>query len=142
MPYSEKQLAAHREIMTQGEALPVVLVARQGKRSRGVVRLLRMSEEQRGSRARRFLLRGLGLSLVAAICPPHILWLTLGLVTSVVGYFWMGRQTERLLGGEADCPGCGARQLIPAEPVEFPFLHFCSACGLRCSVERAASQSD
>ena len=122
--------------MTEGEALLVVLVTRHGKRSSGVLRLLRMSDAQRQARARKFLLRGLGLALVAAICPPHLVWLLGGLTVSIVGYFWLGRQTERLLGGEANCPSCGARQLIPAEPVEFPFLHFCSECSLRCSVER------
>lgn len=112
-------------------------MTRQGKRSTGEVRLLKMSEDQRGARARKFLLRGLALSFVAAICPPHFVWLGGGLLTSIVGFFWLGRQQERLLGGEANCPACREKQLIPAEPVEFPFLHFCSSCSARCSVERA-----
>ena len=139
MPYTDKQIAAHQRMMSEGEPLAVELVSRKAGRTPGEVRLWRLSEADRGRRARGFLLRGLGLSVVAAICPPHVLWLVVGITVSVIGYFARGRQSERLLGGEARCPGCGAVQYLDPEPVEFPFLHFCTECGVRCSVERATA---
>lgn len=74
MPYTNKQVAAHQKMMQEGEALAVELVTRKAGRTPGEVRLWRLSEADRGRRARGFLLRGLGLSVVAAICPPHFLW--------------------------------------------------------------------
>ena len=141
VPYTPKQLARNEAILSQGEEIKVDLVTWEKKRAPGVVRLLRMDEVQRRKRAVKFLLTAMGLSVVALLCPPHGLWFLVANAIGVGGYLMRGKQKERLLGGRASCPECGALQLIDPEPAEFPFLHFCSECRTRCEVVRAQSSS-
>jgi hypothetical protein len=141
MPYTSKDLAKNEATMRLGEALPVDLVTWEKKRSPGEVRLLRMRDEERRARAWKFLFACTGMSLLAVVFPPHFIWPVLGVSIGFGGFFVRRRQTDRLLGGRAQCPECGALQLIAPEPAEFPFTHFCSECRKRCLVERRSIDS-
>lgn len=141
MPYTDKQLAKHREAMALGEAIPVELVTRQGQRSSGELRLWRLTDADRSKRALKWLLTCGGIGVVAILCPPHFLWLIVALLVGIVGYVQRGREKERLLGGEAPCPKCGKPQLLDPASMELPLLHFCTECGVRCVVDRASAVS-
>jgi hypothetical protein len=90
MPYASKQLAKNEAIMRAGEQLPVELVTWEKKRSLGEVRLLRMSDQERRSRALKFFFSCSGLSLLAIVFPPHFLWPIIGFGVGVGGFFVAG----------------------------------------------------
>lgn len=137
MPYSAAQTAEHEKIMTQGEPVAVELTARRDRRATGEVRLYRLSDAERSKRSLGAMLKFFAIAVLAVLVPPHGAWTLLCVLIGIGSYVKLSREAARLLGGEATCPSCGKTQYLGAEPVEFPFMHFCSECKTRSIVNRA-----
>jgi hypothetical protein len=135
MPYSPEILAKHKELMTRGDDIPVTLVTHYGDRSEGHLRHQRLSEDEAGGRARKWLLVCLVIAPIVFVFPPHFPWPLVAIATGIVGYFARRGQSEMILGGEAKCPKCGAFQILDGGNVEWPMAHFCSECKERSLLE-------
>lgn len=134
MAYTSKQMEKHKNVMHQGEPIPVELVNFYGKKTNGALRFLKISESESNMRALKFLLICVGAAFVAIIIPPHIPWF-LGLITAgFIGYAVKKREKEFIAGGEAHCPSCQAFQVIGKSSAEFPILHYCSECRARSDI--------
>jgi hypothetical protein len=114
--------------LSRGERVPVSLETHDEQRATGFVQLLRLTEEERGRRARRWLLTCLAIAPVTIVCPPHFPWPIVTVTIGLVGRALRRRRAELVLGGEATCPKCGAAQLLERGNAEFPMAHFCTAC--------------
>lgn len=135
MPYDDATLAKHKEQMTRGEDVPVTLVTHYEKRSQGHIRLLRLTEDEAGGAARKWLLIWLLLAPVVIVFPPHIPWPLVAITVGVVGYYMRRGQRAQVVGGEADCPECGKFQILEGGNAEFPMAHFCTECRERSLLE-------
>ncbi|MFT3769495.1 MAG: hypothetical protein QM820_29000 [Minicystis sp.] len=141
MPYTPETLAKHKELMTRGDDIPVTLVTHYGQRAEGHLRRLRLSEEEVGSRARKWLIICLVLAPFTFAFPPHFPWPLIAIATGLVGYYARRRAHELILGGEAHCPKCEAFQILDGGNVEFPMAHFCTECRERSLMEPSSSAS-
>lgn len=128
MPYDEKKLTEHKELMTRGTDIPVTLVTHYGQRAEGHVRHLKVSEQEAQGKALKWLFIWLALTPIVVVFPPHLLWPLVALATAFIGYFARRGRTEVILGGEATCPKCNAFQILDGGNVEWPMAHFCSEC--------------
>lgn len=137
MPYTDKQRQASDALMTRGEPVSVSLVAHDGRRAPGTLRLERLSPEEQGRRARRFLFTFLAIAPLSVVFPPHLLWPLAMVTVGVVGYYARRGRPEVILGGQGSCPACGAFQLLDGGNPEWPMAHFCSECRRRALVEKA-----
>jgi hypothetical protein len=137
MPPDPDTLAKHREMMTRGEDIPVTLVTHYDQRGPGHLRLLRLSAHEASARAGKWLVICLVVAPFTFIFPPHFLWPLIAITIGFVGWALRRGRTELILGGEADCPKCGAFQRLEAGDAEFPMAHFCTACKERSLIERA-----
>lgn len=134
MPYTEKQRRRHEAALSRGVPLPIELVTHEEQRTAGTLRLHRLTDEERSSRALKFWGICWALSLPCGVAPPHLLWVLVMLTTGVIGYFVRRRAKELIVGGQATCPKCGAAQYIEPQSAEFPFSHFCTECRKRSVV--------
>lgn len=137
MPYPPEQLEKHKAAMTRGDEVPVTLRMHEGRTSEGFIRIQRLSPEERGKRARKWLITFLVLAPVSVVCPPHFPWPILFTLIAIGGYLLRRGRHELVLGGEAKCPKCGAFQLLEGGNAEFPMAHFCTECGERSLVAPA-----
>lgn len=135
MPYDPEILAKHKEQMTRGDDISVTLVTHYGQRSVGHLRRVRLSEEESSGAARKWLVIWLAIAPFVFVFPPHFPWPLVAITTGVVGYFARRGRSEVILCGEADCPKCGAFQILEGGNVEFPMVHFCTECKERSLLE-------
>lgn len=135
MPYDAKALDEHKARMTRGEGVPVSLVSHYGQRTKGTLRRVVVSEDEANAPARRWLLGACVVAPVTFVFPPHVPWPLLVLAIGIIGYFLQKGTREQVLGGEGDCPKCGAFQIIEGGNAEFPMAHFCTECRERSLVE-------
>lgn len=142
MPYTEKQVRDNEAALTRGEPIAIELVTHEQQRTAGTLRLLRLSEEERGARARKFMFICWALALPAGVAPPHLLWPLVVFTTGVIGYFLRMRARALILGGKATCPKCGAAQYIEPQEAEFPFSHFCTECRKRSVVGLVEAEAE
>lgn len=140
MPYTEKQVRMHEAALGRGEPIAIELRTHEQERAAGTLRLLRLTDEERGRRARRFLFICWAIALPCGIAPPHLLWVLALFTTGVIGYFVRRRAKELILGGKVACPKCGAAQYIEPQAAEFPFAHFCTECRKRSVVSLIAAE--
>src|SRR4051794_30491132 len=108
MPYDERQLRKHREAISRGDEVAVILVAHDEKRAPGFIRLLRLSPEERGARANKWLITCLVLAPLSVAFPPHIPWPIITITVGLIGYYFRRGRSEVVTGGEAHCPMCNA----------------------------------
>jgi hypothetical protein len=135
MPYDPEILAKHKLLMSRGAELSVVLVTHYGQRSHGLLRVVQLSAHEANAPARRWLFLCLALAPVSFAFPPHVPWPLLTIGIGIAGYYLRQGTREQILGGEAECPKCGAFQILDGGNAEFPMAHFCSACSERSLLE-------
>ncbi len=135
MPYEPAILAKHKEQMTRGEDVPVGLLTHYGQRAEGHLRRVHLSEHEAGAPARRWLVRCLIVAPFMFAFPPHVPWPLIVIGIGVAGYFLRQGTREQILCGEANCPKCGAFQILEGGNAEFPMAHFCTECKERSLVE-------
>lgn len=135
MPYDPKLLEEHKERMTRGEDLVVTLLTHYGKKSEGHLRHIFLSPQEADAPARKWLVRCLILAPFLFILPPHFPWLLAAIATGVGGYYLRRGHREQILTGEANCPQCGAFQIIEGGNAEYPMAHFCTECRERSLIE-------
>jgi len=68
MPYPPEQLEKHKAAMTRGDEVPVTLRMHEGQTSEGFIRIQRLTPEERGKRARKWLITFLILAPRTAGC--------------------------------------------------------------------------
>jgi hypothetical protein len=140
MAYSEEILTKHKDVMTRGDDLPVSLVTHYGQRTEGHLRHLKLTEDEAGARARKWLVICFCIAPVTFVFPPHFPWPIITAIVGILGYFMRKGRSEMILGGEAACPKCGAFQILEGGNAEFPMAHFCSECRERSLIERLSEQ--
>lgn len=137
MPAIEKQRRKQREILTQGEPVAVVLETAQKQRAPGTIRLVQLSSEARISRALKFSLVAWVLAVPAVVAPPHFAWSIMLFLVGAIGGWLRSRQSQLILGGQANCPNCGTEQWLDGGSDALPFSHFCEKCNRRSLVHAA-----
>lgn len=111
----------------------ITIANRDEKVVTGIAQIQHLSDAERNGRANSFFWKAAISGCVAVIIPPHVLYPVIGLAVAFIGSKLIRKQRYIFLEGKAECPDCGAEQLLPKSNDEFPFIHFCSAC--RCRTE-------
>jgi 4-hydroxybenzoate polyprenyltransferase len=107
----------------------VTITDARGKRSSGKLKVARWDKSFRTRRALKILGLFWGLALCSVVLPLVHFVLVPGLLLAgpFVAAFFYG-QEGAILGGEGDCPSCGARFTVAKRGVQAEFKQVCSSC--------------
>ncbi len=121
------------------EAIPVDLADRNGeKQSRGTLRVIMYSQEERRKRAIKWGVGSLLLAVVSVVLPlAHFFLVPFFLIMTPVVTWYQLRQAGIIISGEARCPVCGADFSFAKRPPILPFDDVCTNCRQAIRVIRA-----
>jgi len=107
---------------------PVKLAGPSGKEVAGTLRMHVWSDDERTSRVWKRLLTWWGCAIGAAVCPPHIPWLTIGLVGGPIAAWLVSRQGATIQEQDVACPDCGTLSHVDARNETWPLGARCEPC--------------
>ena len=110
-----------------------------GKENAATLRVHVFSPEQRTARVWKRLGMWWGGALGAAVIPPHIPWLTIGLLGGPIAAWLASRERATLLEQKVACPDCGALAPLERQPANWPLGARCEPCRRVFWIERLQS---
>jgi len=108
---------------------PVKVTSNYGKEVHTTVKVLEWSPEERTSRMWKRIGISAVITLLAGLVPPHIPWITLAFIGSVIGVWIASRQGAMIQKQQVACPDCGTLGEVDEQAETWPLGVRCSPCG-------------
>lgn len=116
----------------------VVVVDPRGKEIPAQIRVLYWTEDQRAKRAMKRLAMWWGGGLLGVFMPPHLLWLSIGLIGGPIVAWIAAREGSLIHDQDVPCPVCGAPTHLDEQPESWPLGARCKPCHLVFWINAAA----
>ena len=127
----------HLQMMKRGTPCAVTVTSETGKANPGEVRLQHWDKRERTRRAVRAWIYCWAISVVSIAIPIAHFFLVPGFFLAGPFAAWIvSTQGSAVLGGQTDCPDCGAFLPISAGADHWPLKDLCAACHHRITIER------